>query len=278
MATIARAAYRAGTASAALIVALLLVLQQLSAAAPEAGVVHANQAALIDRALSELQPSSPSDASSHLYFVGFAGYGPEAVFKREVVAVRTLFDERFGTRGRSVALVNHVTTVEELPLASTQNLERVLQHVGKIMDTARDTLFLFLTSHGERALLAVEMPGVRLEHLTPAMLKGMLDRSGIKQRIVVVSACHSGSFIPALANANTLVIAAARADRTSFGCDDKRRWTYFGDAYFNRALRQETSFRKAFDRARRLIARWETKGRLVPSLPQIKGGEALMTE
>ena len=278
MATIARAAYRAGAASAALLVAILLVLQQLYAAVPEAVVAPANQAALIDRALSELQPSAPSDASGHMYFVGFAGYGPEAVFKREVVAVRQLFDERFGTSGRSVALVNHVTTVDELPLASAENLERVLQHVGKIMDPARDTLFLFLTSHGERALLAVVMPGLRLEHLTPAMLKGMLDRSGIKQRIVVVSACHSGSFIPTLANANTLVIAAARADRTSFGCADKRRWTYFGDAYFNRALRQETSFRKAFDRARRLIARWETRGRLVPSLPQIKGGEALATE
>lgn len=278
MATVARAAYRAGIAWAALMMALVLVVQQLPAAGADTVVAHANQAAIIDRALSELQPSSPSDPSGHIYFVGFAGYGPEAVFKREVVAVRKLFNERFGTRGRSVALVNHVSTVEELPLASGQNLERVLKHVGKIMDPARDTLFLFLTSHGEEALLAVVMPGVRLEHLTPAMLKGMLDRSGILQRIVVVSACHSGSFIPALANANTLVIAAARADRTSFGCADKRRWTYFGDAYFNKALRQETSFRKAFERARRLVARWEAKGRLVPSLPQIMGGEALVTK
>ena len=278
MATIVRAAYRASRMSAALILALLLVVQQLPAAGLEAGVAHANQAAIVDRALSELQPSSGSDPSGHIYFVGFAGYGPEAVFKREVVAVRKLFNERFGTRGRSVALVNHVSTVEELPLATPQNLERVLKHVGKIMDPAQDTLFLFLTSHGERALLAVDMPGLRLEHLTPAMLKGMLDRSGIQQRIVVVSACHSGSFIPTLANGNTLVIAAARADRTSFGCDDKRQWTYFGDAFFNRALRQETSFRKAFERARRLIARWETKARLVPSLPQIRGGEALMTK
>lgn len=278
MATIARPACRAGIASAALVAALLLALQQLPAAGPDTGVAPANQTALIERALSELQPSSPSDPSGHLYFVGFAGYGPEAVFKREVVAVRELFNARFGTSGRSVALVNHVTTVDELPLASPQNLERALQHVGKIMDPGRDTLFLFLTSHGERALLAVVMPGLRLEHLTPGMLKSMLDRSGIKRRIVVVSACHSGSFIPALANANTLVIAAARADRTSFGCDDQRQWTYFGDAYFNRALRQETSFRKAFERARRLVARWESRKRLVPSLPQIMGGEALMTE
>jgi hypothetical protein len=92
-----------------------------------------------------------------------------------------------------------------------------------------------------------------------------------------VSACHSGSFIPALAGPTTLVIAAARADRSSFGCEDRRRWTYFGDAYFNRALRAETSFTRAFARARQLISLWETAERLTPSLPQIAGGEALPT-
>jgi hypothetical protein len=152
----------------------------------------------------------------------------------------------------------------------------VLQHLGRIMDRDRDTLFLFLTSHGEQGLLAVEMPGLELEHLTPATLKRMLDRSGIRNRVVVISACHSGSFIPALADARTLVIAAARADRASFGCADKRRWTYFGDAFFNRALRSETSFTKAFDRAKALVERWEKRERLVPSLPQMMGGEALI--
>lgn len=275
MATIARAVARAGIASAAVVAALFLVLQQLPAAGPDGSIQPVSQAALVDRALSELQPSSASDPAGHLYFVGFAGFGPEAVFKREVVAVRELFNERFGTAGRSVSLINHATTVDEVPLATAYNLNRVLQHLGNIMDRERDTLFLFLTSHGERALFAVVMPGLRLEHLTPAMIKGMLDRSGIKRRIVVISACHSGSFIPELAGPTTLVIAAARADRTSFGCADKREWTYFGDAYFNRALRRETSFRKAFYRARRQVERWEAKERLVPSLPQIKGGEAL---
>jgi Peptidase C13 family len=277
MATIANAGFRVGVAWAASVAALLLMLQQLPAASPDRAL-RAAQAAIVERALSELQPAAPSDPAGHLYFVGFAGYGPEAVFKREVVAVRKLFNERFGTNGRSVALINHVTTVDEFPLASAQNLERVLRHLGKIMDPRRDTLFLFLTSHGERALLAVEMPGLKLAHLTPAMLRRMLDRSGIRRRIVVVSACHSGSFIPALANPTTLVIAAARADRTSFGCADKREWTYFGDAYFNTALRQETSFRKAFHRARTIVRQWESKERLAPSLPQIRGGEALVLE
>ena len=240
----------------AVALALLFVVDERSfAAGPRPQADIAGQSELVDRALSEVTPSS--DGVRHLYFVGFAGYGAAAVFKREVVAVRELFNERFGTKGRSLALINHTSTLNDVPLASPQNLERVLQHLGRVMDKARDTLFLFLTSHGERALLAVEMPGVRLAHLTPAMLKSMLDRSGIKNSVIVVSACHSGSFIPALASPTRLVIAAARADRTSFGCDDKREWTYFGDAYFNKALREETSFKRAFERARQLVQQWE---------------------
>ena len=231
------------------------------------------QPQLLERALAQLKPTSADQP--HLYFVGFAGYGRQAVFKREVLAVRQLFDDRFGTKGRSLALINHSSTAKEIPLADAANLNRALAYLGGVMDTERDTLFLFLTSHGEDGLLAVEMPGLSLNHLRPQQLKRMLDRSGIKRRVVVVSSCHSGSFVSALADPNTLVIAAARADRSSFGCEDRRQWTYFGDAYFNRALRQETSFRRAFERARQLIASWEAEEDLQPSLPQMAGGEAI---
>jgi hypothetical protein len=262
---------------ALLIVALLAVRGPPLAAQSAPGVdIRATlelQPELVDRALAKLQPSA--GGKGHLYFVGFAGYGPAAVFKREVEAVRELFNERFGTQGRSVALINHGSTVGDVPLASAPNLDRVLRHLGQIMDRNRDTLFLFLTSHGVRALLAVEMQGMQLEHLSPRMLKRMLDRSGIGNSVIVVSACHSGSFIPALATPRRLVIAAARADRSSFGCDDAREWTYFGDAYFNKALREEISFKRAFEWARRLVAQWESREKLVPSLPQMVGGEAL---
>src|SRR5215470_12875686 len=231
------------------------------------------QGELLGRALASLRPTG--QAQPQLYFVGFAGYGKQAVFKREVLAVRQLFDARYGTRGRSIALVNHPTTLRELPLASTSNLERTLAHLGTVMNPSRDVLFLFLTSHGEDGLFVVEMPSFGLQHLRPAELKDMLKRSGIKNSVIVLSACHSGSFLPALADPTTLVIAAARADRSSFGCDDRRQWTYFGEAYFDRALRAEPSFVRAFERARELIATWEAKAKLEPSLPQIGGGERL---
>jgi hypothetical protein len=233
------------------------------------------QQPLVSRALGSLKRSGQSGQGGQLYFVGFAGFGYQAVFKREVQEVRKLFDERFGTRDRSVALINHPSTVNDVPLATIENLEQVLTGLGSIMDVANDTLFLFVTTHGVQSLLAIEMPSVGLDPLRPQALKAMLDRSGIKNRVIVLSACHSGSFIPVLADARTLVITAARADRTSFGCEDKRPWTYFGDAFFNRALRKETSFKRAFAQASKQIAAWESAEKLTPSLPQMKGGEKL---
>jgi hypothetical protein len=232
------------------------------------------QPQLLERALAGLKAGRTGQLQ--LFFVSFAGWGPQAVFKREALAVRDLFDARFGTKGRSLALINHASTLGEIPLASTSNLDKALQHIGGLMSKEDDVLFLFLTSHGKKDLFAVEMPAdLPPDDLSPSTLKGILDRSGIKNRVIVLSACHSGSFIPALADASTLVIAAAHADRTSFGCEDKREWTYFGDAFFNQALRQERSFERAFERAKRVIARWEAEQKLVQSMPQIAGGEAL---
>ena len=134
--------------------------------------------------------------------------------------------------------------------------ETLLHRLGEVFQTRHDVLVYTCSGTGgmESAIANVCRPG---------------------ERVLVVSACHSGSFIPALADAKTLVIAAARADRSSFGCNDKREWTYFGEAYFNQALRKETSFKKAFKQASELIKTWEAKEKLLPSLPQMKGGEAL---
>jgi hypothetical protein len=239
----------------------------------DAQLIIDRQPQLLGQALRRLR-SAPAERSQ-LYFVGFAGFAGQAVFKREVLAVRQLFDQRFGTRGRSITLINHRDTADDLPLATSDNLEQVQQHLGTLVDAQRDTLFLFLSSHGNMGTLTIELPGSGIGQLTPEQLSTMLDGSGIRNRVVIISACHSGSFIPVLASPTTLVITAARADRTSFGCSDKRWWTYFGDAYFNHALRRDTSFTRAFARAKLLIRLWEAREKLMPSLPQMAGGEAL---
>ncbi len=226
-----------------------------------------SQPRLVDDVMAGLQESDKQQPST--YFVGFAAWSQQDVFIREVAQARDIADERLGTRRRSVLLVNHVMALDEVPLASVTNLENVLARLGRIMSVEKDTLILFLTSHGVENVFGVQFPPLPLNHLTPPRLRQMLDRAGIKHRIVIILACHSGSFVPALRDPNTLVLTAARADRASFGCDHKNDWTFFGNALFNHALRTTTSLPKAFEAARVLITEWEGKEKFTPSEPQI---------
>lgn len=75
---------------------------------------------------------------------------------------------------------------------------------------------------------------------SPAVLRGLLKEfSAATPKYVVLQACHSGGFLlpDALAGvANLTAIAAARHDRTSFGCDAGAEFTYFGAVFLRRLL------------------------------------------
>ena len=210
-----------------------------------------------------------------LYFIGFAGYALQNIFRNETQFARALFDERFGTRDRSLALINHLETRDELPLATSVNLQRALSYIGTLIDPDEDMLVLFLTSHGDRAELSVNFWPMGLNDMTPGMLKQYLDDAGIKWRIIMVSACYSGSFMEVLKDDNTAIMTASSADRTSFGCDDRRELTYFGEALLKNQLREQFSIEAAFSNTAREIERREKVERLDPSYPQIFIGDAM---
>lgn len=237
--------------------------------------IYYAQRRLVRRSLQGVASGRPG--VTDLYQVGFAGDASQSVFRREVQSVRKLFDDRFDTAGRSVALINHRDTVERLPLASVRNLNIALRSIGKRMDRDDDMLFLFLTSHGsESHRLSVRFNPLGLNDLSPTALRAILDRAQIKWRIIVISACYSGGFIDALKDENTLIVTAARRDRTSFGCSDDNDFTYFGRAYFDEALRRTLSFTEAFSQARIAVTERETADDFKPSEPQIFIGEAIV--
>ena len=232
------------------------------------------QRGVLDGKLDAMQAQRPD--VSDLYFVGFAGYGWQDVFMKEMNTVRALFDSRFDTRGRSLALLNSTQTQSGVPIATTTALQAALAQVGRLLDPEEDVLFLFVTSHGSGnpAYLSVDNNDLQLTQLTPARLKAALAATPIKWKVIVISACYSGSFIPALADDTTLVITASRADRNSFGCDAKNSMTEFGRAYFAEALKQTTSFTAAFRLASQRIDAREKAAGLTPSLPQMSIGMA----
>jgi hypothetical protein len=117
-----------------------------------------------------------------------------------------------------------------------------------------------------------------LRGLPAAELGRLLRESGIRWKVVVVSACYSGGFVDALKDEHTLVITAARRDRTSFGCADENDFTYFGRAFFKEALPEAQSFQQAFKKAATLVGEWEAKdtsGGASHSLPQIHSPAAI---
>jgi hypothetical protein len=100
--------------------------------------------------------------------------------------------------------------------------------------------------------------------------------SGARYRVIIISACYSGVFARALADPRTLVITAAAPDRSSFGCEDGATWTYFGDAFFNQALREATTLDEAFCRARAIVSARERREGFEPSKPQMAGGSEVL--
>jgi Peptidase C13 family len=238
----------------------------------EATMYH--QPALVAATLKEIRTSPPS--TPQMYFVGFAPSSAQDVFKREVFGAKSAFDDRLGTKGRSIVLVNHLDSVDTIPLASATNLGMVLDGVGKAMDADKDVLVLFITSHGSKGQISVSLPGFDLNQVTPQILVKQLNAANIKNRVVIISACYSGSFIPDLKNDNTLIMTAASADKTSFGCSNEREWTYFGDALFNHALKDTFSLSQAFIHANTLVKEWESDQNLTPSDPQISIGRSIL--
>jgi hypothetical protein len=231
------------------------------------------QPGLLNEALAALAPARRG--VSELYFLGFAGTATQDVFLKEARAAQQLFDDRFGTRGRSLLLINNPRTVAETPIASATNLRRALAGMAQKMNVDEDVLFLFMTSHGSPHRFSLNFPALALDELSDRELKDMLDASGIRWRVVVISACYSGSFIDALKDARTLILTAAAANRASFGCGSEEDFTYFGDAFINMALRRDRSFIAAFADAKRIIARREAEEKLTPSEPQIYLGAAM---
>lgn len=258
--------------------ALWLAVDDRTPTEPAASVAEEElfhlQPQLLQEALGQLETQRPGVVD--LYFLGVAPYAREDVFVREVMSVRELFDTRFDTAGRSLVLANSPQTLADVPIATLTNLRAALERLGEVMDPAEDVLFLFITSHGdERHELAFELPPLKLQQLTPGRLARLLDEAGIKWKVVLVSACYSGGFVAPLHDPDTLVMTAADARSTSFGCESGRDYTYFGQAYFRDALSRSFSFVDAFELARQAVSERERAEGLPPSNPQIEFGTAI---
>lgn len=211
-----------------------------------------------------------------IYFVGFGSYGTQDVFMKDVLYAKQVLDEKYDTNGRSVALINNTKTLENTLLASKSNLTFVLNHIGTLVNPDEDLLFLYLTSHGSKDhQLSVQMLPLKLNSIEPVELDIALKRSGIKYRVLLVSACYSGGFIEQLKDDYTIVFTASAKNRRSFGCSNLSEQTYFGRAVFKEQMVRNYNFIEAFSMAIKSISRRERTEELENSEPQLFVGDKI---
>jgi hypothetical protein len=235
------------------------------------------QPALMRREAAKLQPRTPGKVN--LYAIVFAGDGSQGVFRNEAEYFGKLFSQRLGAAGHVMVLENNPASLTTRPLASWTNLENALDAVASRMDTSQDILLLYFTTHGsEDHTLLVDMDPLPLDQIDADDLAGILAEHPFKYKVVVINACYSGGFIPPLKGAGTMIITAARSDRSSFGCGEQSQLTWFGHAFLVDALNKTDDFQRAFALARAEVAQWEMRDRYQASDPQISVGTGIAVQ
>jgi hypothetical protein len=130
---------------------------------------------------------------------------------------------------------------------------------------------IYFTSHGTPEGIVTSSG-----QLAPARFANMVNNAcGAKPAVIVMSACFSGIFVPALAAPNRMVFTAARPDRTSFGCGESDHYTFF-DACFLQSLPGSADFVGLAQSATACVARREQQEQVdYPSEPQLFVGPGI---
>jgi len=241
--------------------------------ADQAEALFYDQPSRIAAAVARVAPSQQGKPG--IYFVGFAGDGSHGVFRRETLFASEVFGKRFGSAQRSVLLINDIDDRDSYPLASVSGLEQTLKVLAARMDLEQDVLVLFLSSHGSQDGIEVENGSLPLAQLAPEDVREALDAAGIRWRLLVVSACHAGVFLDALKSDTAAIVTAADAAHESFGCEDDRELTWFGEAFLKDSLPVSASLEEAFHKAAGLIAQREEADHQTHSNPQLFVGELM---
>jgi hypothetical protein len=132
--------------------------------------------------------------------------------------------------------------------------EPVTTGLAAVTQRARAGCLIYLTSHGAEDGIVI---GDRI--VDPAPIADLIGQEcGARPTVVIVSACFSGIFVPALEGPNRIIFTAARSDRTSFGCGEEDRYTFF-DACVLGEIGKVNSFPALAERVRACVTAREAQ-------------------
>ena len=154
---------------------------------------------------------------------------------------------------------------------SKADLAPIYHGLQELTQQAKSGCLIYFSSHG--APQGVVLNG---QLLPPPLLDRMISETcGRRPTVVIISACFSGVFVPALADSNRLILTAARPDRSSFGCSESDKYPYF-DACMLQVLPTTHDFFALGPAVQACVAQRETETGMHPaSEPQFYVGAQL---
>jgi hypothetical protein len=151
------------------------------------------------------------------------------------------------------------------------DLDPIYEGLRSLTQQATGGCLVYFTSHG--APQGVVLDGQLVPPQTVDQL--ISEACGKRPTVVIISACFSGVFVPALADTNRMILTAARPDRSSFGCSESDKYPYF-DACMLQVLPSAHDFVALGPEVQQCVAQRERQtGAAPPSEPQFWVGPAL---
>jgi hypothetical protein len=207
----------------------------------------------------------------HLFYIGLALYS-EPWSENDVVRLASELQQTSKYQVVPLIASNMTGRERRYPVAYDATIAKLVGTAAKDAGPS-DLVFVDISTHGGPRVLVREVGDEEPSEMSSRELARALGPLSGHRTVIVVSACYSGSLIRDLRAADRIIVTAARADRSSFGCGAASRNTFFGEAELRAFAQQDRSLHQVFADIRRDVARMERREDYTPSDPQISVGK-----
>ena len=231
-------------------------------------------ACFMSQAQAQSRSSNAATERHHLFYIGLALF-PEMWSENDVVELAETLRQSSTFDVVPLIASNFAAKPRRYPVADDATIAALVRTAAERAEPG-DIVFVHISTHGAPGLLVRQTGSRAPTALTASQLARKLVPLGSHPTVIILSACYAGSLIPTLRTPQRIIIAAARADRSSFGCSATSRHTLFGEAELGAFAQPDRSLRNIVDDIRDHVRQMEQRNHDIPSEPQVSVGREVM--
>lgn len=248
-----------------------LRLTLLALAAP---LLAACMDATSQSAATTTEASAVATPPERTYLFSWGMFG-DPVFDRDVETFTRAYTRAFGA---PADMARYGANAPQLKDYNPDAIRADLARLAAQSVDGQDVMVVMLTSHGEPdAIVLQPTQGGPMSLLSADRLADLLAPLNTDRQVLILQACFSGSLIDELRHPNRIIMTAASATRSSFGCNPDSDNTWFIKS-MNRAMAQGGSWEQIFARTQALVRADEAAAGFPASNPQVFVGRNMQDE